>query len=394
MRTLYIHVGHGKTGSSYLQSLFATNAFHLEERGIRYPMDETTTVAVKGRITTGNGHLLIRELLGETRMETDSSVFYSSEFLFPYLMEEWFPLNHPFWSEERAALEPGVRWERLVSWATERGFDRVRFLLFIRDPVSHAVSLYQQRIKRGGATGTLADSMAHYEIPLRVAHFLDLTDAFAMVETTVRNYSRVASRLPRIVEDWLGLGEGGLRQLSDSRVNRTMTVSELELLRHLNHQLHRKTTVLSDALCHRIPELETEKYLPSRELQNELWERNRESIERVNARLPPDSGYRFDKGPPSADRTRYDFSMEQLKVIAECLGSEIAELGSQLEEQSAEQDLLLDEHKEKIGELKREIHELKAFKKRAKKRIQRLGSRRRCHLRGVRNRLKRLLRNC
>lgn len=39
-RTLYLHLGHSKTGSSYLQSIFWKNRECLKVKNIDYPLDE------------------------------------------------------------------------------------------------------------------------------------------------------------------------------------------------------------------------------------------------------------------------------------------------------------------------------------------------------------------
>ena len=37
MNKLILHIGHGKTGSSYIQSFLANNILKLKENGIKYP---------------------------------------------------------------------------------------------------------------------------------------------------------------------------------------------------------------------------------------------------------------------------------------------------------------------------------------------------------------------
>lgn len=393
MRTLFIHhIGHAKTGSSYLQSLFAINASLLAEEGIDYPMDETMADALRGRISTGNGHILVSRILtGSNSGETRGSVFFSSELLFPILIESGFEIFDPFWPRKRATIDPGERMERIVAWTKDQGFDRIRFLLFIRDPIAHALSQYHQKIKRGGSTETLAESFANYDVPARVAYFLEQADRFPGITVEIQNYSRVKRKLPRAAEHGLGLRTEVLTRKVEARVNRSMTVSELELIRHLNHSLGRKSGPLSDALCHQIPHLEMERFFPSLEVQRALWNRNREAIERINSRLPEDRRYRFDEAPPSRDQTQFTFSAEQLRVIAGTLGGRIAELDDQMTSWSSRQEIESRKKAKEIGELKKKISALKSDKKSAQKRLNQLEKRRKGRIGKLKSRIRKLL---
>ena len=63
MRRLYLHIGHSKTGSSFLQASFANSVAALAEQGIGYPLAarHVTEAAEGWRISSGNGGLLLRE---------------------------------------------------------------------------------------------------------------------------------------------------------------------------------------------------------------------------------------------------------------------------------------------------------------------------------------------
>ena len=54
MEEIILHIGHGKTGTSYLQSCLALNRQKLLDIGIDYPEDRSFKSAKKGEITSGN----------------------------------------------------------------------------------------------------------------------------------------------------------------------------------------------------------------------------------------------------------------------------------------------------------------------------------------------------
>lgn len=51
---MIVHVGHGKTGTSFLQSIFALNKEVLKEHGFHYPEHPSEKKAAKGLISSGN----------------------------------------------------------------------------------------------------------------------------------------------------------------------------------------------------------------------------------------------------------------------------------------------------------------------------------------------------
>ena len=69
MKKLIIHIGHGKTGSSYLQSVFALNKDMLKKEGFDYPDHKDSKVAEIGYISAGNGDLLLENDFFDTEYE-------------------------------------------------------------------------------------------------------------------------------------------------------------------------------------------------------------------------------------------------------------------------------------------------------------------------------------
>lgn len=359
MKTLFLHVGHAKTGSSYLQSLFARNSDFLESCRIKYPFDESIREARLGKITTGNGKLLVEKMLENRGSDGDWSELYSSEILFPYFTESGFTPYYDFWLEERKALDPEVRFEKLLQWAEEWGFERVEVLLFIRNPISHALSQFHQRVKRGGCTQGVSEVFASFEVPRLVAEFLDVARRFEIVRVSVRNYSVVANELDLVVSRWLKVSEFPFVD-RDETVNRSMSVSEVEFLRCLNRTSKRSGLTLSDRLCHLIPNINPPKAYPASEVQAELWRRNLPEIEKVNSWISREDYYQFDRKEPNDDISEFTFSAAQIGVIADCLGERISELESGEKNRIDAEEIL----KDKLREVERRAEMYNEQKKR------------------------------
>src|SRR5690625_5294909 len=164
MRHLFLHIGHGKTGSSYLQSSFARSAGALRAAGVAYPLPRDAEAAAAGSISSGN----IRRFL-EYQEAGDKNLFFSGEGFFGHFIRK-----------------PGQAIiKRRISDVSP---DKISVLLFIRDPVEHCCSSYQQIIKRRTSTASLSQQFQLYAMPGRVITALDFCLELG-ADVTVCNYS-------------------------------------------------------------------------------------------------------------------------------------------------------------------------------------------------------------
>ncbi len=183
-RALHLHVGYGKTGSSYLQRVLLDQRARLAAAGITYP-------AVEGGWDSGNGALLLAWLAGERPPEWpeppgEGALLLSREQL----------------ARELAAPEPCVR---LADWAAAAGFAPVRLLLLVRDPQEHCYSLWAQKVKRAGERRSLEAFARSYDA-IAMAHRLLSAASAAGLEVTVVDYGRWRRDLLAPLGHWLGCG--------------------------------------------------------------------------------------------------------------------------------------------------------------------------------------------
>lgn len=311
MTDLALHVGHSKTGTTWLQATLALSRTSLGARGVSYPEHGAARDAASARIERGNaphlalsGDALRRNL--PVAVPGQRAVLYSSEELFPQLC---------------ALSEPAV----LAAAAEAAGYSSIRILLFIRDPVEHAASLWQQYLKRAGGTAPIEAFFGKYAVPLRVAEFLGRYGAVDGVEVSVRNYSRCRGQLAECMADWLGVPVGDLSVPGVRTLNRSLTEGELAFQRALNRHLGKAGVILSDALCEGMPDRVATMPLPQRQLQDAMWQRLGPAMAEVNALVPEEERYRSDVRNPSA-ASPPTLDAAQIDVIADALGAEIRRL--------------------------------------------------------------------
>jgi hypothetical protein len=308
MPTLYLHIGHGKTGSSWIQSSLQLSHAALKEQGIDYPLGRGVRLNNTETFldTSGNASDLFETemefiaALAANRPSDNRSLLLSSEFIFHGILKE------------KIALE----------CALQHGFDRVKVLLFIRDPVGHAVSHWQQMIKSNGLHRvSLEDHFGLYNKPAGVKVIVDQMNRSEGVALTVLNYSRCKDRLLEAVAGWLEVPVETLVVPAVARVNRSMTPSELLLVQHLERYIPAPIpSRIARDLCTYLPNVETPRLLPSLAVQEALWARLLPVITHINAHIPQEQGYQCDICPPDPVLENLVFNQDQIDRIAKTLG--------------------------------------------------------------------------
>jgi hypothetical protein len=318
-RTVYLHVGHGKTGSSYVQSSLALSRQALTETGISYPVPEDYLErALAGRINPGN----LSPGPGETahhkgtfsafakglRFSEGQSLLVSNENIYSSIAREGF-------LDEVWAAYPDAA---------------IRVLLFIRNPMDHAISAYQQNVKRRGRKNSLSDYLKSYTFPMMIGRSLEAirkSDA----KLTVLNYSNHKSALLRRVEDWLDAPAGLLTEPPVSQVNRSLTRTELQLQLAFNRHFGKGSArFISDVLCNELPEVRAELPYAAPAALKDFLDRMRELTAPINERLPQSERYVIEslesvleRMPSEAEATKFHFSEEQIEVLSRSLSRQI-----------------------------------------------------------------------
>ncbi|WP_402466801.1 hypothetical protein [Isoptericola aurantiacus] len=254
-RRLLLHLGINKTGSTALQIAFVRNRDVLREHGVHYPMSSSDARALSGEVVSGNGNALLpylgqggrandeqalaalATLLRELDATEDPTVLYSSELLFRF-------------SPDRITA--------LAQLLEERGVT-LQVAVYLRDIAGHALSVYAQGVKKNRVTSDLEGYLgrdgepARYAPPLR-SRLQHLRDVLGVENVRVLHYDTERAHLvPGFFSTVLRLDPAVPLDLGAGFVNRSLTVHELELMRHANRNLRQKSAAwaLSDALMAR-----------------------------------------------------------------------------------------------------------------------------------------------
>ena len=275
---LFLHIGHGKTGTSAIQSSLAIASDNLRGKGINYPIRSTLRDrASRLEITSGNWEpktdiSLSDQLLSIAEKNQDgSAIILSSESLF-WLIPE--------------LIKNKSQWENQLD---------LHIILAVREIEEMVSSEYQQRVKRHGDAMPLEQFIrarhfvsSHHEKAAEVIGLMSQVN----ITTTIINYSQHKKDISPVIFKLIGAEElYPAEQMSGAIINRSLSAKELEILITINALYYNKfpwiSTKISDALIKKQPKIAAQQCKISRQQLEKIYERNDHYLKIINDRLEP-----------------------------------------------------------------------------------------------------------
>jgi len=299
-----IHVGHDKTGTSSIQSYLAAAAYELEKLGINYSHHSSFDYASEGKVTSGNGSLLLEK---EHIVKPNS--LYSSEGLFRKLASD-----------------------ELLKQLLDKVNGELKVILYTRDFFDYCSSLWGQAIKNGGYTEEYDHFMKLYVENTyldQLQYWIGASDKFGF-KLEIFNYSRHKEELiPHFLRSVLGESSEKLTVKSpvvNRIVNRSLTRSENEFLRQVNKFVG--ITTISDTLVYRLPGVKPQTPSIELEVYELVVKKISPIINRINKSIPPAEaikveGYEKVNICTSDNSSLYEFTKEQLESLAEGISKQV-----------------------------------------------------------------------
>lgn len=281
MHTVFLHCGAPKTGTSYLQVLFAKHVDDLLANGIKYPLNSFVDGAKDGKITSGNGVEMANYLRPNLPHRiADKAAFAQT---FDRLLAEADGGDLLF-SSEFLVFPDNDRTADLVALIAKHGYS-ARVIYMVRDYANVARSAYSQNVKRQGEKARFQEFIETWD-PHYTHHINLMEKAFGAEALWIHNYEEHRDDLARLV--FHDLLKCAVPVAETGIINRSLNDKELELLRQFNKNAARKdsatSSFASDALMKIAGGLGGE-YVPSRAEYDILHRRFAGSIEHINARV-------------------------------------------------------------------------------------------------------------
>ena len=273
---LFLHIGHGKTGTSAIQSALAIASEDLSKQGINYPIQQSLRDrASRLQITSGNWEPTPESSLTDQLIEIvknnqgNSKIILSSESLF-WLVPE--------------LIQNKGNWENIID---------LHIILAVREIEEMLSSEYQQRVKRHG------DAMPLEQF-LRARHFVSSHHAKAAevielmnhsnITHTIINYSKHKQDISKLIFKFIGAEDlYPTEKMAGAIINRSLSRKELEILITINALYFSKfpwiSTKISDVLINKQPKLQAQQCKISQEHLQRVYEINNDHLQVINASL-------------------------------------------------------------------------------------------------------------
>ena len=273
---LFLHIGHGKTGTSAVQSSLAIASGKLLEKGIHYPIHPSLRDrSAQLEITSGNWAPnpevnLTQELLTlANNNQSAPSIILSSESLFWEIPE---------------LIENKNGWENHID---------LHIILAVREIEEMLSSEYQQRIKRHGDSMPLEQFIrarkfisSHHE---KAAEIIDLMSQSG-ISNTIINYSKHKRDISQIIFKLIGAEDAyPAERMDEVIINRSLSRKELEIMLTINKLYYNEiptiSTRISDALIKNQPNIKPQKCKIIQQQLEKVYAKNHSYIETINQHL-------------------------------------------------------------------------------------------------------------
>jgi hypothetical protein len=248
MKTLYLHAGGSKTGSSALQVFFQQYADALRKHGLAYK--NNLEVRHEYQITSGNGYALF-ELLIST-----PDNYCMNEIIMSYFGG----CNSAIISSEYMQHINSNHIHKLLS-ATSALQINLEFIFFVRNIIPFVCSAYDQVIKRHGEWRSLDDWIPELNTLDHIEFLKRVSGVIPSASMHVFHYDVISENLIDTMLHTLGVGDSIKidERHKKRRVNRSLTNHERSYLRDFNKQYGSQfSQEISDMLIYRRPDCRSE----------------------------------------------------------------------------------------------------------------------------------------
>ena len=275
-KTLYLHIGRPKTGTSALQAFLSANENELKRRNILYPKAPTHKRAASGQTTAGNGAFISLHLDGSkadvTNKHWESFVEQLDYWHGPMVL-----------SSERFANRAKIQLPILIEKAKQFGRP-VKIVVYLRPQLEALASAYSEMIKRQKFTEGVTKFYESDPSRFQYLPFMRMLETVAGKENLlVRPYAKDAFLNGSLFDDFLnliGVHDSESFVSPEKFVNRSLSQLEGELLRKLN-----ALEVDVDALVEMLEQYPKSASSEPLKVTPELAERVRQTYEEENATI-------------------------------------------------------------------------------------------------------------
>ena len=214
MNHIFLHIGHGKTGTSFLQSFMAINTENFSRNGLIYPISEGGKIAAASNQTTSGNHGALLQWLNSVpeKFSMTDDLLFSGETIYKRFSEPEFL--------------------KKITHVVNMYDKKLELLLFIRDPVEYQISGYLQRVQQGHCSKDINEYIKSEAAENQINLIRSIDNLMNICEKskfalTIVNYSRDKNRLVDIFRKFIKIPEGTELSVPKRIVNRSLTAFDV-----------------------------------------------------------------------------------------------------------------------------------------------------------------------
>lgn len=276
-KTLYIHAGGGKTGTSALQNFLAKNKNTLESYGFKYYTK--TIVDSDYTITSGNGLSLVNAIKNN-----------KNDVVLKCLLKNYVDgFDKGICSSEYFASLSETEWYKLLNLSKTLSI-QVNIVFYVRNVGPFLVSAYDQVIKRH-AYSLSFDSFVSSDSWLSAYYFslINFNKMRGVVSLNVLSYDKLKKNLEESFLKSVGINQKNYTNFNITKktVNRSLVKEERDLLLYINSVCNDSalSTILSDKFIYSRPEFKSSSIDFSEADKNIIEKKYKLPVEWVNKKF-------------------------------------------------------------------------------------------------------------
>jgi hypothetical protein len=312
-KQIFLHIGHGKTGTSAFQAYLAIAKSSIAKNGYYYHAHPSMKDAQNLKTTAGN--------IIANRPNTADTWFEDQVIK----VVEQNPGYHTYIFSGESAFHRMDAFFASFRKATARGM-HITVLLSVRNPFDMLESEYQQLIKRHGLTSSIDDFLAsrsyrciHTEKSSRlISRMLEHEVPFKIF-----NYTSLGRDISFALAEQIGIASlFPLDCIANKEINRSLSAAELQFVIYANQFFGEKVgSQLSTALVEQMPLIKRDAVLISSTSVGLIKEMMAKSVNSLNNYLAPDRQLQLIYSTASAVHVAGGLSEEQAKICKPILQS-------------------------------------------------------------------------
>ncbi|MFC3613867.1 hypothetical protein ACFORG_08875 [Lutimaribacter marinistellae] len=197
--------------------------------------------------------------------------------------------------------------------ARAHGFTEIKVLLFVRNPIGHMVSIYNQSLQYNGVSVSLDEFAMNYRYPEMAWFVIEALNRHPDYSLCLLNYDVAKADLVGHTCQWLGADKESFPEIDAKRiVNRGLSRGEIEVIRFLNGVTPLSGRFASKCLLEVFTKGKTAKPKPCADVQQMVAVNNGDAMAMISRFASPGHAYKIDY----IDEVRPDTSKREVMVAA------------------------------------------------------------------------------